>query len=366
MNTDSQQKIKLLIFTPTLECGGSEKYVSILCNNISEEKFDVTLMALNDAHPFYEIKNTVEVIDLKVKRARNSLFAIKKIIKQKKPDIIYTVSNHLNLMIAMFRWALPRVKVIVARESSIVSINNRRTQFPALYNRLVKKYYRKLDHIISQSDFMQQDLVSNFKFPNNKITVIHNPVEDVQAVVAPQKNKLITVARLSEEKGIDRLIRSVAQLSIPFQYHIIGEGNKRMDLQNLINELQLQDKVFLDGEKINPYHNMDDAALMLSGSHYEGFPNALLEAGARGIPVVAFDAPGGTKEIITDGENGFLVKDNDEKAFGDAIERALSFNFDRNEIIDRTKKRYSINAIVAETEGLFLRSLQATTLKINS
>ena len=123
--------------------------------------------------------------------------------------------------------------------------------------------------------------------------------------------------------------------------------------------MQLQDRVYLAGEKIDPYHHMEDASLMLVGSLYEGFPNVVLEAGTLGIPVIAFNAPGGIPEIITDGENGLLVKDNDEKAFSTAIERALSLNFDRNKIIANTKKRYSLNAIVAETEALFIKLLSS-------
>ncbi len=352
-----EQKIKLLIFIPTLECGGSENYVSLFCNTIDTKKFDVTLVVLNDAHPFYEIKNTIDVIDLRIKRVRNSLFAIKRLIKQRQPDIIYTTANHLNLLFAMFRWMFPKKTVIVARESSIVSINNRRAKFPALYNWLTKKYYPQLDHILCQSMFMQQDIISNYGFPENKTSVIHNPVNERHLSTNENgfnKNKFITVARLSEEKGIDRLVCSVVKLSIPFQYHIIGEGNKRMQLQNLINELQLQDRVHLTGEKIDPYHNMEDASLMLMGSFYEGFPNVALEAGALGIPVIAFDAPGGIREIIIDGENGLLVKDNTEKAFSAAIEKALSLNFNRDKIIADTKKRYSLSAIVAQTEELFI------------
>ena len=358
---DGSQKIRLLIFIPTLECGGTEKYVSLLCNHIDTNQFDVTLAVLNDAHPFYEIKNTIEVIDLHRNRVRNALFSIKKLVKQKQPHIIFSNANHLNLLFAVTRWMFSKDTLIIARESSIISINSRRASLPGLYARLVKKYYRRLDHVICQSVFMQNDLVSNFKFPQSNTTVLHNPAEEIaNASLTPSNsNKFITVARLSEEKGIDRLIRAVAQLSIPFQYHIIGEGNKRKELQQLINELQLQDKIFLMGEKINPYHNLQDAALMLCGSHYEGFPNSLLEAGMLGIPVIAFDAPGGIGEIITDGSNGLLVTDNDEKAFSIAIEKALKMNWNRKAIMANTKKNYAVNEIVRKTEALFVQLLSA-------
>ncbi|MEI9956359.1 MAG: hypothetical protein WDM90_08675 [Ferruginibacter sp.] len=77
------EKIKLLILTPTLQCGGSEKYVSLLCNNINTQKFDVTLVVLNNSTPFYNISNpAVSVVDLKINRARNSLFKILAIVKK--------------------------------------------------------------------------------------------------------------------------------------------------------------------------------------------------------------------------------------------------------------------------------------------
>ena len=368
MNED--KKIKLLIFTPTLECGGSENYVSLLCNNIDKNRFDVTLIVLNDAHPFYTIDNSmIDVIDLAVKRVRNSLFRIKKIVQQKQPDIIFSSANHLNLLFAMYRWMFPKKILIVARESSIVSINSRHAQFPALYKQLVKRFYSRIDHIICQSAYMQHDLVSNFNIPQNKTVVIHNPVGKMETgdtspssgQVSPKIYKFITVGRLSTEKGIDRLIRSVAHLSIPFQYDIIGEGSQRAALQEIINSLQLQDKVFLKGEKINPYLHMEDADLFLMGSHYEGFPNVVIEAGSLGIPVIAYDVPGGTREIIADGENGLLVGENVETAFAAAIEKALTMNFNRNEIIAATKKRYAVDVIIPEVESLFLRLLNTKT-----
>lgn len=350
---DPSQKIRLLIFIPTLECGGTEKYVSLLCNHIDTQKFDVTLAVLNDAHPFYEIKNTVEVVDLHARRVRGSLFKIKKLVREKQPHIIFSNANHLNLLFAMCRWMFPKKIKIIARESSIVSINSKRASW--LYRGLIAMYYHRLDHVICQSSYMQKDLVSSIKFSESKTTVIHNPVAEILTAGSAKysKNKFISVARLSEEKGIDRLIRAVARVSIPFQYYIIGEGNKRRELQQLIDDLHMEDMIFLTGEKINPYQGMEDATLMLSGSLYEGFPNSLLEAGMLGIPVIAFDVPGGTGEIIRQWENGLLVKDNDEVAFAAAIEKASQMNFERNKIIADTKERYGVRKIITQTEKLF-------------
>ena len=361
MSTATLQKIKLLIFIPTLECGGTEKYISILCNHINTSTFNVTLVVLNNADPFYEIDNRVNLIDLKVQRVSRALFKIKKTIRQQQPDIILTTANHLNLLFVIFRKMLCKKIPIIARESSIVSFNNRNARFPMIYNLLVKLFFRRFNCIICQSNYMQVDLIKHFNIRENKTIVIHNPVEamasdDSSHTSAPHKiNKFITVARLSAEKGIDRLIQAVAGFADPYQYYIIGDGKQKQALQEQINDLQLQGKIFLTGVRANPWQDMGDADLFLSGSYYEGFPNAVLEAGAMGIPVVAFDAPGGTREIITDHENGLLV--NDETAFTATIKKALQINFDRAGIIASTKKRFSINANISAVEELLVQLL---------
>jgi glycosyltransferase involved in cell wall biosynthesis len=352
----NNKKIKLLVLTPTLECGGSEKYVALLCNTINTQQFDVTLTVINNANPFYTINNSaIKICNLQKKHVRSSLFKILATIKTEQPDIIYTTANHLNIYLVLFRQLLPKKIILIARESSVVSINTKRAKFPALYNWLIKKCYKNFNTIICQSHYMQQDLVDNYNIKKNKTVVINNPVEDSgTAVHAPVINKLLTVARLSEEKGIDRLIRSVAKLTIPFHFYIIGDGNKKEAMQQLIDELQVPDKIFLQGKKKQPFAGMEDAALFLMGSHYEGFPNVLLEAGVLGIPVVAFDVPGGINEIIINGENGILVKNNDEAAFAKAIEKALLTNFNRQQIQSTTKTHFSVNAIVKKTEDLFI------------
>lgn len=356
------QKIKLLIVTPTLQCGGSEKFVSLLCNHINTQLFSVCLVVVNNAKPFCQITNpAIKVIDLKKDRVLFSLPAIKAVVKHFKPAIIFSTANHLNLYLAIFKNSFATGIKFIAREANIVSINSKEAKMPALYNWLVKKYYHRFNHIICQSLYMQQDLVSHYHIDVDKTTVIHNAVQEVAEppVKVDKQNSeqfytFITIARLSKQKGIDRLIHAVGLLSLPYKYYIIGEGNKRHDLQKLIDELQLNDKVFLLGEKTNPFNGMENADLFLFGSYYEGFPNVLLEAGAHGIPVIAFNVPGGIAEIVTEAEAGLVVEDNDIIGFAAAIKKGLSTNFNRQTIIKTIKKRFAVNNMITSTENLFL------------
>ncbi len=361
---DSNKKIRLLIITPTLACGGSEKFVSMVCNHINTELFTVCLVVVDNAKQFYPLTNpAIEVIDLQKDRILFSLSSIKKTVKFFKPDIIFSTANHLNLYLAIFKNHFNKHIKFIAREASIVSINSRQAKMPFLYNRLIKFFYNRFDHIICQSVYMQQDLVRHYNIPLDKTAVIYNAVQAVAnppVVVTTQSKdrvfKLITVARLSPEKGIERLIHAAGLLSIPFQYFIIGDGDKREALQQLVNELQLKDKIFLLGEKADPFDGMENADLFLMGSYYEGFPNVLLEAGAHGIPVIAFDVPGGIAEIITENGNGMLVEDNDIIAFAAAVNRALPGNFNHDEIKEQTRSRYSVNNMMTPLEKLFLQA----------
>ena len=362
METTLETKVRLMIFTPSLECGGSEKFVSALCNNINTDLFTVWLVVLDNSKPFYRIKNpAVKVINLEKKVVRFSLPKLRSVVKEHQPDIIFTTANHLNLYFAIFRYLFPASVKFVARESSIVSVNNTRTRFPALYSRFIKRYYGRFDEIICQSYYMRQNLVANFNIRQEKTVVIHNSIEKSQtdnlshtAYQEGKTCKFVTVARLSEEKGVERLIHAVGLLSMPFRFYIIGKGAKKPSLQKLIHKLHLEDKVFLEGEKESPFSKMEDADLFLMGSYYEGFPNVLLEAGDLGLPVVAFNVPGGIQEIISPA-NGILVDDNDIIGFAAAIKRGVAMNFNRKEIMEYTRSNFSVASAMRAIEDLFLR-----------
>lgn len=350
---------KILIVVPTLECGGLERNVSIICNNIDSNKYDVTLAVLNNANPFFTITNPgVKCIDLGIKNVRKSIFAIVRLSRNIKPDIILTTANHLNLYLAIFKWALPKGMKLIARESSIVSINTEQAPFPKLYHWLLRRFYKNTDLVICQSEYMLNDLARHYQIPGKNLRVIYNsvmpPVTNFSLAAESTVTELITVARLSAEKGLDRLIRAVSHVKIPCRFTIIGEGSYRGNLQQLIKDLSLQHKVFLAGSSEQPFAVVQAPSLFLMGSYYEGFPNAMLEALASGIPVVAFNAPGGIRELLINNENGLLVEGNDEIKFAEAIENALRFSFNRKEIKANTLQRFDINTIMKQWYEIFI------------
>lgn len=346
--------IKVMVITPTLECGGAERFVSLLCNNNDPGSLQISLVVINNAHPFYKITSPfVKTTDLGIHRVSRSFFKLAAAIKSVKPDIVFSTANHLNLYVAIFRSLIPGKIIWVARESSIVSINSKYSRHAVFYNWLLKTLYKRLDHIICQSAYMQQDLVKNYHIDINKTSIIYNAVDPAlhYQEKAVKKNTFITVARLSAEKGIDTLLKIVAPLNIPFVYYIIGDGPEKEDLKKLAVSLGISNQVHFTGTQDQPFAGKEDSHLYLMGSLYEGFPNAVMEANALGIPAVAKNAPGGISEIIKEGDNGFLAAD--ENDFRKKILIATAYQFDRKQISESANQKFNISKMTRSISELF-------------
>lgn len=341
---------------PSLECGGLEKNVAFLVNNLNPAKFEVFLVIINNTNLYFPIKIEKEkVISLAAAGARKAMPALIKITKEINPDILLTASNHLNLLCAIYKHKFPKRMKLLARESSIVSQNVKFGKFPWMYNQMLKHFYKKTDVLVCQSEYMKTDLHDHYGIPDKKMRVINN------AVVAPDPPKgnvhsipvFISVGGLRPEKGIEEMLHAVSKLDFPFMLHIVGDGPERKRLENLTVQLGISEKISFHGNSQTPFAIEEKPGLFLITSQYEGFPNAVLEAGALGIPTIAYRAPGGIVEIIRDGENGFLVNPGDQVEFAQKIKQALNCPFNREDISQRTLANYSPASIIKKWENLF-------------
>lgn len=146
----------------------------------------------------------------------------------------------------------------------------------------------------------------------DRFTVIPNPLSFTSSRSAELENKVIVaIGRYMPQKGFDLLIHAFSLLQVHFpdwKLCIYGEGQERILLQDLINKFSLQHNVFLKSPQKDIYSVMLDASLFVFPSRYEGFGLVLIEAMECGLPCVAFDCECGPSEIITEGQDGFLVE----------------------------------------------------------
>ena len=172
---------------------------------------------------------------------------------------------------------------------------------------------------------------------------------------------MVSIGRLHPVKGYDRLIKVIAaykdKYNVNIQLAIIGEGPDYEVLNQRIQQLALGNNIHLLGKKVNPFIYLNEAKLFVLTSKHEGFPNAVLEAGACGIPTVAFDVPGGIKEIITSGKNGFLVPDKAFEEMADCIHFSLKHPFDKAWIKRNTRQKFGLKKIIHQYENLFHEAL---------
>ena len=145
---------------------------------------------------------------------------------------------------------------------------------------------------------------------------------------SPYCKEAIAVGRLNREKHFDALIKAwriVADKYPDWTLDIWGGNGPLYDiLKSLIVELQLENQVFLRGETPDISIKMAESSLIVSTSVTEGMPLVLLEALSAGLPIVTFNYMYGADEIVTEGENGFIVEEDDLNALAERIGRLIT------------------------------------------
>jgi len=223
---------------------------------------------------------------------------------------------------------------------------------------------KKSDLVIVPSKYLN-GIVKGWGVPETKIKIVYNGVdfkpsdlskEEARSKIGIHGNIILSVGRLVPWKGFRMLIKIMPQLLNLNQFArlvIIGDGPDRESLNLMINNLNLDKKVFLAGKKpreeLATYLAAADMFVLNSG--YEGFSHQILEAMTCGIPVIA-SAVGGNRELITQGDNGFLVKYNDEFNLVEAIKTIWQnpeFKEGLTESGKDTVARFSSNRMVEET-----------------
>ena len=364
----NREPIKILFITHSLGSGGAEKVFQLLMNNLDRSRFQVQCILINRVQHKAFLKEDIVLHELHASSTVGATGRIRKVIKKRKPDLVVGTISPVNLLMPIIKISLPRKHrpFFINRESTLMSYLVEEGSIKSFLIRTwTRLFYSHYARIICQSKDICNDLINNFYVDKQKLTLINNPMErsEVPKIRSGknQRIKIITVGRLRPEKGYDRLLDIIKafdnRAKHDFLYHVVGdfptpeiEGR----IMQKVNDLGLRDRIEFHGHMDTPMDELHDSDLFLQGSYYEGFPNALLESCAAGVPVVAYDVPGGTKEIIRHGFNGYLVEDNNVAKFVDKMLLALETQWNPLKMAEDIHQRFGQEKILEQYQDLFL------------
>ena len=302
-----KSKIKIVFILPSLRAGGTEKVISLIVNRLSRKIFQPYLIVAGfKKDSFFEINSSEHLIFLNKSRFYYSIRKLHSKIQNLNPNIIFSSSHHINTFLLFYN-LLFKSKVVL-RINSIPSFFERRIFF---WLKIKSLLFKKVSMIIFQSNAIKRDFISVYGFDPSNSVIINNPnlIPKNVKLKPCKKPHFITISSLTELKGHKRVIECLTKLDVDFLYTIIGDGILFNELRNFVKEIKLENKIFFVGEKKIPQRYLHNNSIYLMGSFYEGFPNSILEVLSLGIPVIAFNSPGGHNEIIREDFNGFLCKD---------------------------------------------------------
>jgi len=153
----------ILFILPDLSQGGAEKVISILANEIDRNLFKPKIALFEKKGQFLnDLKNDVEIIDLKVKRIRFSIFKLIPLIFKLKPEIVFIGWGEISAFLSPFIPLFPKTRFIT-RETNVVSEHVKRKEIRFFY-----RFYKNFHRVIAQSDDMKNDLILNLKISSVK------------------------------------------------------------------------------------------------------------------------------------------------------------------------------------------------------
>ncbi len=305
--------MKILIISDSLALGGgAEKFAASLGNEFHKKNHKIYYLTSYDDSPKYNLEG--KYLTLNEKRSRNILFKIKdffkmsyrisKICKKNGIDLIISVGEVANFRAILSRYLFKNNVRIYASHHLYPKTHR------INYDR-IKFFYPKADKVICVSKKIEDVLKENYGL-NNLLTIYNmidiqsnlkkanEPIEEYEELLT-EKFIFINIGRLSYQKGQWYLIRSFKEVTNRYKdaiLFILGDGDLKPKLIELIKELKLENNVYLVGNQENVYPFLKMSECFVLSSLFEGFPLTLIEALSMDLPIISVDCLSGPRECL--------------------------------------------------------------------
>ena len=352
---------RIVILLPNLTGGGAERLHILLANHWHAQGIKVDFALMRQYGDLLSLMpDGIGIVDLGVDRIRQVILPLARYLRKTRPDIIVAAMWPLT-SVAVLSWQLAgkpgRLYLSDHNQLSISCVQELKIS-PWQLRASMLVTYPAASGLIAVSEGVKQDMCRLGGFADTRVRVIYNPVA---ISVSPQpepksvRKKLwgagfeyhiLSVGTLKAQKDHATLIRAFALLpaSLNAKLTILGEGLLRTELEVLVQQLGLQDRVDMPGFMVDTYPWYRTADLFVLSSRWEGFGNVIVEALECGVPVVSTDCPSGPAEILEKGRIGRLVPIQDPAALAASIAESIRNPVDPELLMLRARD-FSVSAI---------------------
>lgn len=343
---------RIVFVINSIGTGGAERVLNILLDERPSwaRMHEIHLVLLDDG----PLMRAIAAVDhLHVLDGRGSLWRsmvqLHGLLDRLQPVLVVSFLIRANLAAACWRWRKGRAPVIVCERMHVSSHLSGRYR-PAANRALtmaIRNAYRHADCVLAVSQGVADNLVEHYQISRERIETVPNPYDPATLAVAASKTPavhlprpyMVAVGRMVAAKNFTGLINAYAFVDPAIDLVILGEGPERATLAAQIIELGLQTRVHMPGYLANPLPVVARARFLVSASRNEGFPNAIAEAMALGVPILSTDCPSGPAELLSGHAGapgscvracaGMLVPMDDPKA----LAHGISILVDRDDLI---------------------------------
>ena len=307
-----------------LRGGGQERALTAMANYFAKLGCEVFIINLFKTEQFFELEKSIRVIWPKTDRTKKHRLVyalqlipyVRKNIKEIKPDVLLSYGEWFNPFVILVTRFLNVPLFVLERMGPQISLG-----FIVGTGR--ELLYRYATGVMVQTA-IAADLIKK-KTRARNIGIIPNPLNVINTKTDFKKRRIVSVGRLSREKGHDVLLRAFASLpNQDWSLHIVGDGPEKPSLEGQTQKLGVSDRVVFHGHLKNFSHILGESEIFILPSYYEGFPNALLEAMSVPLACISSNCVAGPSDIIEHGKNGLLVEPGNVYELARAIEFMIS------------------------------------------
>jgi len=392
------ERVRVMLLLSSLNGGGAERVAVHLLNRCDPDLIDVRMGLLNKSGPFLGDADASRIDvspigqDWLAFDGHNSKFYrpdkliagvvlgpanIARMIRAHQPHVVMSFLKGISVITYFVLKGLgPARPRWIAREGNntdaVIDDELANPAGRALMKSLTRRCYRAADIFLANSHEMARGLHDALELDRSRIRVIHNPIDvaKVQQLAnepvpeAPRRPFILTVGRLEYQKGHDLLLRAFAasRAALGHDLVILGRGSLETQLKRQAAQLGVADRVKFPGFSANPWAWMSKASLFVLPSRWEGFPSVVAEALACGAPALVTACDFGPREVVEDGQSGWVVPVEDAGAFGAAMDMLLESPglIERFKINGKVRApRFDISQMVDSYTSLFLEQAGA-------